>query len=54
MIEVAEGQSCVGVHGKWVGTKWARVFFSFCMCESRHTVRRGDGDESCAIVNHRD
>ena len=28
--------------------------FSFCMCERTHTVCKGDGDESCAIVNHQD
>ena len=26
-IEVDEVQSCGGVYGEWVGTKWARVFF---------------------------
>ena len=26
-IEVDEVQSCGGVRGEWVGTKWARVLF---------------------------
>ena len=53
-IEVDEVQSCGGVRGEWVGMKWARVLFFPFACVVEHTVRRGDGDESCAIVNHQD
>ena len=35
----------------WSG-RW--FCFSFCMCGWTQTVHRGDGDESCAIVNHQD
>ena len=36
-IEVYEVQSCGGVCGEWVGTKWARVFFFPFACVSEHT-----------------
>ena len=36
-IEVDEVQSCGGVRGEWVGTKWVRVFFFPFSCVSEHT-----------------
>ena len=36
-IEVDEVQSCGGVRGEWVGTKWARVFFFPFASVSEHT-----------------
>ena len=36
-IEVDEVQSCEGVHGEWVGTKWARVYFFPFACVGEHT-----------------
>ena len=36
-IEVDEVQSCGGVRGEWVGTKWARVFFFTFACVGEHT-----------------
>ena len=36
-IEVDEVQSCGGVRGEWVGTKWARVFFFPFAFVSEHT-----------------